>query len=103
MYGAAAFLNDSTYISYLDEDNALDADHASSILSCVEAASQPSWGHTLRKVYDGAGAFVCVDAVDSLGTLAPTAHDAGRRFVDTNCQARRLLRMSVHRAALLQK
>ena len=86
MYGAAAFLSNSDYVTYLDEDNSLDADHASSVLAAVAAAGLPTWGHTLRKVYDSAGAFVCVDAVDSLGTLAPTAHGApGRRFVDTNC------------------
>jgi hypothetical protein len=85
MYGAACFLNASNYVSFLDEDNALDACHVSSILAAAESARRPEWGHTLRKVYDSTGKFVCVDAVDSLGMLAPTAHDAGRRFVDTNC------------------
>jgi hypothetical protein len=85
MYGAACFLSSSDYLSYFDEDNALDADHASSVLHALEAACLPSWGHCLRKIYDSRGQFVCVDAVDSLGTLGATQHDPARRFVDTNC------------------
>jgi hypothetical protein len=85
MYGAACFLASSDYLSFFDEDNALDADHASSVLHAMEAAGLPSWGHCLRKIYDSRGQFVCVDAVDSLGTLGPTQHDLSRRFVDTNC------------------
>jgi len=85
MYGAACFLANTDYLSFLDEDNALDADHASSVLHSLEAAGSPAWAHCLRKIYDSSGRFVCVDAVDSLGTLGPTAHDPARRFVDTNC------------------
>ena len=85
MYGAACFLANTEYISFLDEDNALTHDHVSSVLRTMEAAGLPSWGHCLRKVYDSRGVFVCVDAVDSLGTLGPTRHDPTRRFVDTNC------------------
>ena len=86
MYGAACFLNSSDYLMYFDEDNVLDADHASSVLCAMEAAGLPSWGHSLRKIYDpSSGEFVCIDAVDSLGTLGPTRHDPPRRFVDTNC------------------
>lgn len=83
MYGAACFLNDSTYVSFLDEDNSLDADHASSWLSAAEQAGLPEWGHSLRKVYDSAGRFLCLDLVDSLGTLAPSLQSQ-RPFVDTN-------------------
>lgn len=85
MYGAACFLSSSDYLSFFDEDNALDTDHASSVLHALEAVGLPSWGHCLRKIYDSRGQFVCVDAVDSLGTLGPTQHDPARRFVDTNC------------------
>jgi hypothetical protein len=88
MYGASCFLVDTDYVTFLDEDNALDADHVSATLAALAAApgGPPEWAHSLRKIYDNEGTFVCVDAVDSLGTLAPTAHDpAGqRRFVDTN-------------------
>ena len=85
MYGAACFLASSDYLSFLDEDNALDVDHASSVLHSMEVAGLPSWGHCLRKIYNSRGEFVCVDAVDSLGVLGPTQHDPPRRFVDTNC------------------
>ena len=85
MYGAACFLNQSDYLCYLDEDNVLDADHCSSVLQAMEAAGLPSFGHCLRKIYDSNGQFVCIDAVDSLGTLGPTKHDPARRFIDTNC------------------
>jgi hypothetical protein len=85
MYGAACFLNQSDYLCFFDEDNVLDTDHCSSALQAMEAAGLPSWGHCLRKIYDSSGAFVCVDAVDSLGVLGETRHDPTRRFVDTNC------------------
>ena len=38
MYGAAAFLSDADYLTYLDEDNWVDPDHAHSIIQACPAS-----------------------------------------------------------------
>ena len=84
IYGAAPFLVNSAWVSFLDEDNWFDADHLESLLSAVASASA-LWGHSLRKICDAEGQVLGLDECESLGTLHPVFSRNDLRLVDTNC------------------
>jgi hypothetical protein len=84
IYGAMPFLVNSKWVSFLDDDNWYDPNHLQSLMDAC-CAMQTSWGFALRKIYDSAGNFVCLDQCESLGSLHPIFTTDSVRLVDTNC------------------
>jgi hypothetical protein len=90
VYGAWPWLVDADYVAFLDDDNTFDPGHLSGLLrAAVDAAGAAedgvAWAHSLRRIVDGEGRDVCVDACESLGGIAPTVCGPGDRLVDTSC------------------
>jgi hypothetical protein len=84
IYGAMPFLVNSSWVSFLDEDNWFDSDHLSSLMAAVN--SQKSlWGFALRKLVDSEGNYLDLDLCESLGSLHPIFRTPQVRLVDTNC------------------
>jgi glycosyltransferase involved in cell wall biosynthesis len=80
IYAAFTHLLDTEYVMYLDQDNWMDPDH---VQTCIDTIKQNNldWCHSLRKIYDKDGQYVCRDDCESLGKWK-TYH--GMNHVDTN-------------------
>jgi|GEM_PF-1144515 len=82
IYASFPFLINSEYIFFLDEDNWLDKDHVSSIVTTIEEKSL-DWAYSFRKIYTQHGKYVCDDHCESIGDYP--AYSGKRGLVDTNC------------------
>lgn len=82
IYAAFPFLINSEYVFFLDEDNWLDPNHISSIVSSIQANSL-DWAFSFRKIYTQEGDYVCADHCESIGDYP--AYSGKRGLVDTNC------------------
>lgn len=80
IYAAFTHLVDTKYVSYLDQDNWLEPDH---VEQCVETIQRSNldWCHSLRKIYDKNGEYLCHDNCESLGKWS-SYH--GLNHIDTN-------------------
>ncbi|MDR3435592.1 glycosyltransferase [Telmatospirillum sp.] len=83
IYAASAFLASGRYIAFLDEDNAWEPDHASSLMDLIER-SGVSWAHSLRSLVDQDGRTIGLDDCESLGRW-PTWDNPNVHLVDMNC------------------
>jgi hypothetical protein len=83
IYAAAGHLINTDYALLLDQDNWLDADHVSTLIAAAEANGW-QWGHSLRKITDPKGNFLCLDDCESLGKW-PIHGLQGKHLVDTSC------------------
>ena len=82
IYAAASHLINTDYILYLDQDNWFDIDHVSTQISAIESNGW-QWGHSLRKIADKDGKYLCLDDCESLGRW-PIYLGANHHLVDTS-------------------
>jgi len=75
------------FVSFLDDDNWLDEDHVSSLVSCaIEFGLE--WAYSLRKIVRADGSFLARDDCHSLGaweSIIRASGDGGQHLVDTSC------------------
>lgn len=83
VYGAAGYLVDGEFVAFLDEDNWYEPDHLASLMELVTARGW-AWTHSLRKIVDSQGQFVCNDDCASLGHW-PFWCEPALHLVDVNC------------------
>lgn len=72
----------SDYISNLDEDNTIEPDHITELMSVINKGNK--WAYTLRNIISQSGDFICQDSCESLGAIARPWNGAPS-LVDTNC------------------
>jgi glycosyltransferase involved in cell wall biosynthesis len=80
IYGAATFLAKGDYLIFLDEDNWFEPNHVEEMVKAVEGPT--GWAHTLRKIVNSEGEYICNDDCESLGWWKSILGD---NFVDVNC------------------
>jgi len=80
--GVPHLLPNSDYFVFLDEDNTLEPEHISSLMSVV--AKGNVWAYSLRNIIDQEGNFICQDNCESLGKLGDP-WDNSPRLIDTGC------------------
>jgi GT2 family glycosyltransferase len=83
IYAAVGHLVNTDYVLLLDQDNWMDPNHASSLISAIEANNW-SWAHSLRKISDREGNHLCLDDCESLGRWPIFLNDKAH-LVDTSC------------------
>lgn len=82
IYAAASHLINSDYVLYLDQDNWFDIDHVSTQIATIESNGW-QWGHSLRKIVDKDGNYLCLDDCESLGRW-PIYLGVNHHLVDTS-------------------
>lgn len=79
---AISHLVDHDYVLFLDQDNWYAADHVDSLVTlCSE--NNLDWAHSLRKITDKDGKFLCCDDCESLGKW-PIASSPSHHLIDTS-------------------
>lgn len=82
IYAAGAFMVDSKFIIYLDDDNTLTPTH---IHNCLDTINQGNdWCYSFRNIVDKDQKFICKDECESLGKWASVL-DPKDFFIDVNC------------------
>jgi glycosyltransferase involved in cell wall biosynthesis len=82
IFAAFGFLVNEDYVLFLDDDNWFDANHVSSLVSCIEE-NHLDWAYSMRKIYSVSKHFICLDNCESIGEWPPFS---GRiNLVDTSC------------------
>lgn len=81
IYAAATHLVNSDYVLYLDQDCWIDENHVESLVNTIEE-NDYYWAHSLRKIVDKDGNYVCNDDCESLGKWRPLTN---YNHIDTNC------------------
>ena len=82
IYAAASHLINTDYVLYLDQDNWFDNNHVSTQIAAIER-NDWQWGHSLRKIADKYGNYLCLDDCESLGKW-PIYLSNEHRLVDTS-------------------
>jgi glycosyltransferase involved in cell wall biosynthesis len=83
MYAAGPFLANGDFVMWLDDDNTLEPDHISSLLSVIKE-KKLDWAYSFRNIVDKNGEFLCQDNCESLGKWASVMHEKDF-FIDVNC------------------
>lgn len=83
IYAGIPFLVNADYVLFLDEDNWFEPNHVESMVKYIQD-NNLDWCYSLRKIYNEAGEFECLDDCESLGKY-PAFYDHTLKFVDTNC------------------
>lgn len=83
-YAACTFLANSDYVCFLDEDNAFEPQHLSSMFR-VMLKTEQQWCYSLRKIVGPDGSYICDDDCESLGCICPSVLSPQDWFVDVNC------------------
>src|SRR4051812_7134985 len=66
IYAGISYFFDHDYVSYLDQDNWFDPSHIEFMIATLRSNNW-DWCHSLRKIYDANGQYVCDDDCESLG------------------------------------
>jgi glycosyltransferase involved in cell wall biosynthesis len=82
VFAGFAHLVPHDYILLLDEDNWIEPNHVSSLVNACENNGW-DWCHSLRKIYDETGTYICEDNCESLGKW-PIFMDMNAHLVDTS-------------------
>lgn len=82
IYAAVSYLFNHDYISYLDQDNWFDPIHIESMIDHLQS-NNLDWCHSLRKIYNADGTYVCDDDCESLGRYPIFLNDEAH-LVDTS-------------------
>lgn len=85
IYGSLPFLVNATHVAYLDDDNTMDPHHIQNLARAVVKGGEGYWAHSLRRIVDAAGTFVCNDNCESLGGISHTICGQHDYLVDTSC------------------
>ena len=83
VYAAMPLMVNADYILFLDEDNWFEPNHVETMLNKIKSKDL-MWAHSLRRICNERGEYVCDDDCESLGRY-PTFYDSTLNFVDTNC------------------
>ena len=83
IYAAAGHLINTDYVLLLDQDNFMDPTHVSTLIAAIEKNNW-QWAHSLRKICDKDGTYLCLDDCESLGRW-PIYLGEGHHLVDTSC------------------
>ena len=83
VYAAMPLMVNADYILFLDEDNWFEPNHVETMLNKIKSKDL-MWAHSLRRICNERGEYVCDDDCESLGRY-PTFYDHSINFVDTNC------------------
>jgi glycosyltransferase involved in cell wall biosynthesis len=83
IYAAVSHLINTDYILYLDQDNWMDPNHVTALISAIETNGW-QWAHSLRKIHDKDGQFIINDDCESLGRW-PIFFAMDAHLVDTSC------------------
>jgi len=83
IYAAVGHLINNEYICLLDQDNFMDPTHVSTLIAAIENNGW-QWAHSLRKVVDKDGNYLCLDDCESLGRWPVYVSDQ-HHLVDTSC------------------
>ena len=78
----SAPLVDQDYWLALDQDNWFEPDHVEKMIHTCETKNL-RWCHSLRKIYDANGRYICDDDCESLGRY-PIFLDGDHHLVDTS-------------------
>jgi glycosyltransferase involved in cell wall biosynthesis len=70
IFAATPFLADQDYFFPLDQDNFYDTNHVETLIDYCEENGF-SWCHSLRKICERDGTYVCDDNCESLGRYSP--------------------------------
>lgn len=82
IYAAASHLINTDYVLYLDQDNWFDIDHVTTQINAIESNGW-QWSHSLRKIVDKTGDYLCLDDCESLGRW-PIYLSNAHHLVDTS-------------------
>lgn len=82
IYAAIGHLVNTDYVLLLDQDNWFDPDHVSSLIDSIES-NDWHWAHSLRKIHDKDGNYICNDDCESLGRWPIYLNDQAH-LVDTS-------------------
>ena len=82
IYAAVSFMFNHDYILYLDHDNMFEHTHVENMINECEVNNW-HWCHSLRKIYDSFGNYVCDDDCESLGKW-PIYFNNDLHLVDTS-------------------
>lgn len=82
IYGLVSFAFNHDYICYLDQDNFFLPNHIETMVDACETNNW-LWCHSLRKIYDKSGNYVCDDDCESLGKY-PVYVSNDHHLVDTS-------------------
>ena len=83
IYAAVGHLVNTDYVLLLDQDNHMDPNHVSTLIAVIEKHGW-QWAHSLRKICDRDGTYLCLDDCESLGRW-PIYLGEGHHLVDTSC------------------
>lgn len=83
IYAAVGHLVNTDYVLLLDQDNWMEPDHVSSLISSIETNGW-QWAHSLRTIHDKAGDRLIEDNCESLGRWPIYLSDQ-HHLVDTSC------------------
>jgi len=83
VYAAMPLMVNADYILFLDEDNWFEPNHVEIMINKIKSKDL-MWAHSLRKIYNERGQYVCDDDCEALGRY-PAFYDHTINFVDTNC------------------
>jgi hypothetical protein len=82
IYAAIGHLVNTDYVFLLDQDNWFDANHVSDLIDSVEK-NDWDWSHSLRKIHDKDGNYLCNDDCESIGRWPIYLNDQAH-LVDTS-------------------
>lgn len=83
IYAAVGHLVNTDYVLLLDQDNFMDPSHVDSLIAVIERKGW-QWAHSLRKIVDKDGSYLCLDDCESLGRWPVYVSDQ-HHLVDTSC------------------
>lgn len=84
IYIAMAYLTNSEYLMFLDEDNTLEPTHVESMMKLIKE-KKLDWAFSLRNIIDKDGKYICQDNCESLGNLNSVWNNPNDYLVDVNC------------------
>jgi len=83
-YGSFPWLVDADFVAFLDDDNTVDPTHYARLVeTCVK--NKVLWAHSLRRIVNEHGEYVCDDNCESLGGISHTVLGPGDYLIDTSC------------------
>lgn len=83
VFGAAPYLCDSDYVTFLDDDNWVDPDHLLKMMRVIRNQRQDA-SFSLRQIHNKDGTFLCNDECESLGNFTHSVLGPADFFCDTS-------------------
>lgn len=77
-------LINTKYVAFIDEDNFIEPNHIKTCIETIEAGNY-DYVHSLRKIVDKNGNFICEDNCESLGRYPIYGDKRYGHLIDTSC------------------